>query len=151
MSDNVFDVVSHEYMGAKKNNILHLMSKSLRQYRDISDDVKKNIILDASKFPRLAFLNPQLLSVALVMHGKNINEQSIFRNVNILDEYMDYLDVNKSNMNGVRNDMLRYIIMVDDYFNNSRNEASELIRRQVTMAEQQYAEELNAYLGEEDY
>ena len=151
MTDSVFDIVSHEYMGVKKNNILHSMSKSLRQYRDISDDVKKNIILEASKFPRLAFLNPQLLAVVLVMHGKHITEQSVFRNVNILDEYMDYLDVNKSNKVGLQNDMLRYVIMVDDYFNNSRNEASELIRRQVMLAEQQQEEEFNAYLEDQDY
>lgn len=127
---------------SKREGTLAAMKEALRQYRDVSDEVKRNTINDASNFERLTFFNPHLLTAAIIMYNRGINENYINGNLGVLDDYIIYLPFKKDNLDGIRNDLLRYVLIVQDHYLNKRAEASELIRMQteaaMTAAEEEY-------------
>jgi hypothetical protein len=152
MSENVFDTIIYERMGPRKKKVLVDMNKYLKQYRDINDDVKRSVIADASKFPRLAFLNPQLLTVSIVMYNNGISEPEIARQPGLLDQFISQYVTVKKTKEGSLNDLLRYIVMVRDHYVNARALTTEIKRERMEAeaAKVEYEEEFEPEY-EEDY
>jgi hypothetical protein len=146
-------------MGPRKKKVLIDMSKYLKQYRDISDDVKRNVITDASKFPRLAFHNPQLLTAAIVMHNSGISEPEIKQRPALLDQYVSQYITVKKTKEGALNDLLRYVLIVQDHYVHSRALAVEIKRERMKAeiagaeeaAEQEMEPEYEEEYGWEEY
>lgn len=142
MSENIFESIESEYMGSRKKNALRMIYQSLKNYRDETEDSKKNIISDAATFYRLAFLNPQLLTAALVMYNKGIDERRIYEEPSLLDRYIDNYILVKRNKDGYKNDLLRYILIVDDHYSNMRERSFNIIRQQTERALEEEEEEI---------
>jgi len=112
MYDQLDDTLSK-----RKNIVIMTMNATLKKFRDIPEQIKIDIKTDAKNMDRLGFYNGQLLAIAMVMYNSNITLNMVKNIPQVLDNYSAYLD-NATIGDGNKNDLLRYLIIVTDYYTN---------------------------------
>jgi hypothetical protein len=131
MSKRVYDPILQEHLGARKHKVIQDMGKFLSKYGNIPDDTKRNIISDARNFSHLAFLNPQFLSIAILMHNDGINLNTVKQQLGLLDKYVTQYISYKKPKEGLINDMLRYVIIVQNHTDSAGAISAEIKRERM--------------------
>jgi hypothetical protein len=104
----------------RKSNVLLALNNTLKKFRDVSEQIKMDIRMEVKNMPRLGFYNGPLLAIGMVMYNTGIKVEDLKTKREILDSYATYLTINNAvgNNDGPKNDILRYLIIVTDYYNN---------------------------------
>jgi len=125
-TNSFYDEIRATHMGSRKETILLALSKNLKKYPGIVDGTRNNLVTEAAIFPRLAFLNPAMLALGLYLYSNGIREKEIKSNVTLLEKYIPFVDVKskKPEKDGIMNDMVRYLLMVQNHYNNKSTEVN---------------------------
>jgi len=104
----------------RKNVVLMNMNATLKRIQGVSEQVKMDIRAEVKNMPRLGFYNGPLLAIGMVMYNSGITIDGVKQQPQLLDSYATYLTLgsNNSNIDGIKNDILRYLIIVVDYYFN---------------------------------
>lgn len=104
----------------RKNVVLMNMNSTLKKIQGISEQVKMDIRSEAKNMPRLGFYNGPLLAIGMVLYNTGVTLDTIKQQQYILDSYATYITntLNNMNIDGIKNDILRYLIIVTDYYYN---------------------------------
>lgn len=104
----------------RKNIVLMNMNSTLKKIQGVSEQVKMDIRAEAKNMPRLGFYNGSLLAIGMVLYNTGITIDKVKQQHFILDSYATYITntINNMNIDGIKNDILRYLIIVTDYYYN---------------------------------
>lgn len=104
----------------RKNVVLINMNATLKKIQGVSEQVKMDIRAEVKNMPRLGFYNGPLLAIGMVLYNTNVTIDMVKQQQHILDSYATYVTntLNNMNIDGIKNDILRYLIIVTDYYHN---------------------------------